>query len=117
MKENKEAVTAYIAERPQDQQRQLASLRNLIVSQLPDSVIEGIAWSMPSYWQKTYLIHFQAYSNHLNVYIGPDAVAHFTDIYPDLKYSKRGFKLTYEEPLPQEEIKAMLSWLYETYGQ
>lgn len=40
MKENKDAVTAYIATRPESHQQQLESLRNLIVSQLPDSVIE-----------------------------------------------------------------------------
>ncbi|KKF49337.1 hypothetical protein [Streptococcus uberis] len=54
MKENKDAVTAYIATRPESHQQQLESLRNLIVSQLPNSVIEGMAWSMPSYWDKTY---------------------------------------------------------------
>lgn len=117
MKENKNAVTAYIAARPESHQQQLESLRNLIVSQLPDSVIEGMAWSMPSYWEKTYLIHFQDYSNHMNLYIGPKAVDHFSTIYANLRFSKRGIKLTYEESLPQEEIKAMLKWLYDTYAQ
>lgn len=51
---------------------------------------------MPSYWQNTYLIHFQAFKHHVNVYVGPEAVAYLQENYPELSFTKRGFQLRYD---------------------
>lgn len=117
MEVNKEAVTDYINNRPDNHKAFLKALRLIIIESLPETVNEGIAWSMASYWQGTYLIHFQDYSQHLNIYIGPEAVEHFKTIYPHLDYSKRGFKLLHNQELPEKELREMIKWLYKTYAK
>lgn len=112
---DRNAVTDYIESRQSPQKELLEQLRNTIIEHLPVTVIEGVAWSMPSYWEKTYLIHFQAYTKHINVYIGPEAVEHFQPLYTNLTFSKRGFKLMNQDNLPETELKVILNWLYQTY--
>ncbi|EHJ56007.1 hypothetical protein HMPREF9318_00707 [Streptococcus urinalis FB127-CNA-2] len=53
MKEDKVAVNHYINEQSESVRDFLSQLRNLILSELP-STIEGLSWSMPSYWDKHY---------------------------------------------------------------
>ncbi|KHD45096.1 iron chaperone [Streptococcus hongkongensis] len=117
MKANSQGVSDYISNRPVNHHERLEVVRSLISENLPETVREGIAWSMPSYWQGTYLIHFQDYGQHLNIYIGPEAVERFKTIYPRLNYSKRGFKLFHNQELPETELRDMLNWLYKTYAK
>lgn len=109
------AVDEYITKIDKDHQQLLKELRAVIKVCLPESK-EGIAWGMPSYWQNTYLIHFQAFKKHLNVYIGPEAVAYLQEKYPDLSYTKRGFQLIYGKDIPKEAIEDVCHWQVEKYG-
>lgn len=116
-RQNPSAVADYIAKEESQQKRDyLNALRTLIKEVLPEA-FEGLAWAMPSYWQGSYLIHFQAYKNHVNVYIGPEGVAFLQTAYPELSYTKRGFKLDYTKPLPDKALKTACQWALKRYGE
>ncbi|MEQ9763706.1 DUF1801 domain-containing protein [Streptococcus sp. ZJ151] len=110
------AVDNYIAEVDEIHQPLLKELREIIKTTLPKAS-EGLAWSMPSYWQNTYIIHFQAFKKHVNVYVGPDAVSYWQDKYPELSFTKRGFQLPYDQKVPKEAIKTICLWQLQQYGE
>ena len=53
----------------------LVSLRNAIHDAIPEAV-ETIAWSMPTWKKKGYIIHFSVSKNHIGVHVGEEAVTH-----------------------------------------
>lgn len=57
MKADSQAVDDYIATDSHEKTIFLLALKRIIKESLPNSR-EGLAWSMPSYWQGSYLIHF-----------------------------------------------------------
>ncbi|MDY4760615.1 iron chaperone [Streptococcus thoraltensis] len=110
------AVDDYIEKVDETHQTFLKQIREVIKSSLPDTV-EGLAWSMPSYWQNTYLIHFQAFKKHVNVYVGLEAVIYLQDNYPELSYTKRGFQLVYGQKIPKKAIEDVCQWQLQQYGE
>lgn len=114
MKANSLAVEDYISPQTLEIQVFFEKLRRLIQQELPEAR-EGIAWKMPSYWQGTYLVHFQAFKSHVNLYVGPEAVAHFQESYPGLEFTGRGIRLSYQEPLPEEALRNILDFQYQTF--
>ena len=115
MKEDSQAVKNYIDRHHVAHRDFLLRLRSMIKAYLPNSC-EGIAWSMPSYWQNTYLIHFQAFKHHVNVYVGPEAVAYLQENYPELSFTKRGFQLRYDQEIPTNPLRAVCQWQLQKYG-
>lgn len=110
------SITEYIEVQDPAHQKSLHQLRDILASCL-ENAEEKIAWGMPSYWKKKYIIHFQAFKNHMNIYIGPDAVDHFKTLYPDIDFTGRGFRLSYSDEIPEETIRTMALWCEKEIGE
>ena len=107
-------IDEYIAAQDAAVQPRLQEVRSLIRSAIPDAE-ERISWSMPTYWKGRNLIHFAASKNHLGLYPGDEAVAHFADELKDHDVSKGTIRLPYNAELPAEMIRNIARWCYEAY--
>lgn len=106
-------IDAYIAAQPENVQLLLNQIRSTLRDALPDAQ-ERISWSMPTYWNKHNIIHFAAFKNHIGLYPGDKAVAHFADRLTEYKTSKGTIQFPYNKPLPLELITEIAKWCYET---
>lgn len=106
-KEKIKTVDEYILSRDEKIQGFLSELRTIIKETLPCDVTEKIAWNMPSYWKKKYIIHFEAYRDHVNIYVGPVVVNLFKDKGYDYKFTGRGVSLAYDKEIPKDLIEKM----------
>ncbi|MDR0490660.1 MAG: GNAT family N-acetyltransferase [Oscillospiraceae bacterium] len=89
-------VDEYIAAHPQHIQQDLRMVRLMLKMALPDAT-EKMSWSMPTYWKERNLIHFAAQKNHLGIYPGAEAVAHFAPRLARLKTSKGAIQFPYKD--------------------
>ena len=97
MPESKEhnEIDAYIAGQSADLHELLSSVRAAIKQALP-SAAEKMSYGMPTYWYGRNLIHFAAQKNHLGLYPGADAVAHFSPHLGGYKTSKGAIQFPYK---------------------
>ncbi len=101
-------VDAYIAAAPEGRQPRLREIRSLILGLYPDAE-ESMEYRMPTYrtrdgWvavanQKQYVSLYTCDARHL---------ASFKAAYPQIKTGKGCINLRDREPLPEEEIKAVI---------
>ena len=89
-------VDEYIAALPEHIRQDVLTVRLNIKMVIPDAM-EKISWDMPTYWKGRNLIHFAAHKNHLGVYPGAEAVAHFAPRLAKLKTSKGAIQFPYQE--------------------
>jgi len=106
-------IDAYIAVQPEDVQPFLKQVRDKLRSVLPEAQ-EKISWRMPTYWQDHNIIHFAGYKNHIGLYPGPEAIAHFSDRLKDFKTSKGAVQFPYHHPLPLDLIGDIAQWCHQT---
>lgn len=106
-------IDAYIEAQPESLQPLLHQVRDVLSAALPDAE-ERISWRMPTYWKKHNIIHFAAFKNHIGLYPGDKAVAHFADRLTQYKTSKGAIQFSYSKPLPLELIARIAKWCYET---
>jgi uncharacterized protein YdhG (YjbR/CyaY superfamily) len=103
MNEIQSTVDVYIASQPEAVQPVLQNVRTIIRSVIPGAP-EVIAWGMPSYKGKPYIIHFAAHKSHLGLYPGAEAMVHFQDRLRDFHTSKGAIQFPYSAPVPKELI-------------
>jgi len=60
------SIMEYITSQPKAVQPVLFTVRSKILECLPE-VNEKIAWRMPTFYDKKYIIHFAAFKNHLGI--------------------------------------------------
>ena len=110
-----ETVEDYIAAQDEDIRSQLESVRQVLLSSLPDAT-EKISWSMPTYWKGQNIIHFAAQKKHIGLYPGPEAVARFAERLEQAgcEYSKGSVRIPYGEDLPLSLIAEIAAWCRET---
>lgn len=112
-RETEYTIDAYIADRPEKIQPILNQVRDIIRASLPDAK-ERISWRMPTFWDKTNIVHFAAHKNHLGIYPGEQAMVHFSDRLKDYKTSKGAIQFPYNKPIPFDLIGEIAVWCYET---
>lgn len=112
-RETEYTIDAYIADRPEKIQPILNQVRDTIRASLPDAK-ERISWRMPTFWDKTNIVHFAAHKNHLGIYPGEQAMVHFSDRLKDYKTSKGAIQFPYNKPIPFDLIGEIAVWCYET---
>ncbi len=107
-----ESVDAYIAEQGEDIRDLLEEVRRVISEALPEAT-ERMAWQMPTYRGKTNLIHFAAQKNHLGLYPGEEAVAHFAEELRGMgvRFAKGSIRFPYASPMPIELIQRIAAWV------
>ena len=93
--ENVETIDQYIEGQSEEAQIVLHAIRKAIRAAIPDAT-EKLSWKMPTYWQGHNLIHFAAQKNHLGIYPGADAVAHFAPRLSKYKTSKGAIQFPYK---------------------
>lgn len=102
-------IEQYILDQPERAQPFLRSVDDALKLALPRAT-RKIAWRMPTYWQGRNVIHFAAFKNHLGIYPGARAMAHFADRLSGYKTSKGAAQMPYDQPLPLELIVAIALW-------
>ena len=102
-----ESIDAYIMAQPEHAQQYLKEVRNAIRAALPE---EKISWSMPTFWKGHNIIQFAGFKNHIGLYPGPEAVAHFGAKLEEYKTSKGTIQFLYSKPLPLPLIAEIAVW-------
>lgn len=104
-----QSVKEYIAQFSGGTRERLETLDTLITS-IDSRITSKIAWSMPSYLlDGVYVLQFFAHKNHIGLYALPKAIQAFEKQlkYNGIQYSKGGFQLPNDKPLPVMLIKEM----------
>lgn len=104
-------IDEYISRQPKDLQPVLIDLRNAIHQAIPEAK-ETITWSMPTWKRNAYVIHFAVNKNHIGIYAGEDAVAHFQESLKDFETSKGVIHLKFDREIPLSLIADMAKWSY-----
>ena len=90
-------VDEYIAAQPEHIQKDLRMVRTMLLMSLKIyGATEKILWSMPTYWKGHNLIHFAAHKNHVGIYPGAEAMAHFAPSLTEYKTSKGAIQFPYK---------------------
>lgn len=105
------SIDEYILRQETAIQPTLISLRQAIRDAIPEAE-EKIAWSMPTWKGKRNVISFAASKNHIGVYIGEEAVAHFRERLQGLEVYKANLRLKYDPALPLALIADIAAWCF-----
>ena len=101
-------IPEYIAQFTPLQQKIVNRLYRVIRENVPEETTETISYQMPTFRFNGNLMHFALYKNHLGLYPGAEAIAHFSDRLKAYKTSKGTIQLPLNEPLPEKLIKELL---------
>lgn len=102
-------VEEYIERQDEAVQAYLMELHGLICAAVP-GIKQSIAWSMPSYGEKSASIQFAAFKKHVSLYVGADAIAQFEAELKPYECKKAAVYFKYAEPLPAELIANLTRW-------
>lgn len=102
-------IEKYISEQPEEHQGRLRTLRQVILKVNP-AFEEKLAWGMPTFRLGRNIIHFALSKNHIGIYPGPAAVAHFAPRLEGLKFSKGAIQLPHKKELPLALVEEITTW-------
>ncbi len=86
----------------------LETIRTEIKKEIPE-VEECIKYLMPTFvYQNKNLIHFAAFTNHIGLYPGPEAVTFFEEELSNYKTSKGAIQIPLDEDIPLNLIKKIV---------
>lgn len=105
------SVIEYIQVQDDQAQTHLSELVAVIRDAVPD-LNEEIKWSMPSFCIDSDAIQFAACKKHISLYVGAEALRIFQDRLDGFTCKKDALYLSYDNPIPEELIKAMLHWIF-----
>ncbi len=102
-------IDEYINEFPKDVQIKLQELRKVIKDTAPES-IETISWQMPTFKLNGNLVHFAAFTKHIGLYPGPEAIVKFEKELMEYKTSKGAIQFPLDKPIPFDLIKRIVEF-------
>ena len=102
-------IDEYISTCPVELQDRLKELRELIEKNAPNAT-ERISWSMPTFYQNGYLVHFFLHKHHIGLYPGAEAIEHFKERLSGYKTSKGAIQLPLNKPLPKYLIEEIVKY-------
>ena len=105
------SVDEYILRQEESIQPTLIRLRDAIHNAIPEAK-ETIAWSMPSWKMNGYVIQFAVSTKHISVYIGEEAVSHFSESLKEYDIYKGGIRFTFEQEMPLALISDIAKWCF-----
>ena len=101
-------VDAYIDSFQGETREKLLCMRRLIRETVPDAV-EKLAWGMPAYYQKGFLVQFAGFQKHIGFYTNPSTLQHFkTELQGFSTNDKNTMRIPLEEPLPMDLLRKMI---------
>jgi len=104
-----ETIDAYIATKPEEVWPYLIAVRDVLRSALPQAK-ERISWRMPTFYKGKNIIHFAAFSKHIGLYPGSEAIVHFAEQLTEYKTSKGAVQFPYSKALPLTLIAEIGEW-------
>lgn len=103
-------ISEYIRTEPNPKARaELKRLRAVILGAAPDAT-EKIAWRMPTFVQDGNLCHLAAFKDHISLFPGADAIAHFKRDLTPFKTSKGTIQFPYGAPAPATLIRRIVKF-------
>ncbi len=103
-------INEYIRQFPAEQQPGLYEMLEIIKGAVPTGTTEKISWNMPTFYLYGNLVHFAGFKKHIGFFMGSDGMEMFKDQLNGYKYSKGGFQIPYEKPLPKQLIKKIVKY-------
>lgn len=106
-------IDEYIASFPEDTQKLLEQVRATIKKAAPEAE-ETISYAMPSFnLNKTYLVYFAAYKNHIGFYPAPVSMEAFKKDLAAYKTGKGSVQFPLDQPLPVDLITRIVKFRVE----
>jgi uncharacterized protein YdhG (YjbR/CyaY superfamily) len=110
MKNNFKNVDEYIKSFPDNIQKLLQQIREIIKKKAPDAD-ESISYGMPAYkLNKKPLVYFAGYENHIGFYATPTGHTAFTEELSHYKQGKGSVQFPLEKPIPFDLIGKIVTF-------
>ena len=104
-------IDEYILRQDSAIQPSLISLRNAIHDVAPEAE-ERIAWATPAWKKDDTVIRLSVSKNHIGVYVGEEAVAHFSESLKGIETYKGNLRLKRNEEMPLALISDIAKWCF-----
>lgn len=104
-----ETIDDYIAGFPEDVQKLLMQMREIIRNAAPKAG-EAIKYAMPTFTHLGNLVHFAGYKNHIGFYPAPSGIEAFKKELSVYKNSKGAVQFPLDEPLPKALITKIVKF-------
>jgi uncharacterized protein YdhG (YjbR/CyaY superfamily) len=102
-------ISEYVATFPSGTQKILEQVHSAIKETVPQAQ-EVISYSMPAFKMNKVVICFAGYKNHIGLYPGSKAVAHFQKDFAKYKTSKGAVQFPLDKPMPLTLIKRIVKF-------
>lgn len=106
------SIDEYILRQEESIRPVLVRLKDAIHNAIPEAA-ETIAWSMPTWKKNDYIMHFAVNPKHISVYVGEEAIAHFSEELQGCDTHKGGIRFKYDDEIPFSLISDMAKWCFE----
>lgn len=103
-------VERYLAQFPEEVQKQLQQMRNAIRAVVPEEATEVMKYGLATFVWKGNLVHFGAFTNHIGFYPTPSAITAFQGELGSYVVSKGAVRFPLSEPLPFALITRMVEF-------
>jgi uncharacterized protein YdhG (YjbR/CyaY superfamily) len=104
-----ESIDEYIAGFPQDVQKLLKQMREIIRKAAPEAG-EAMKYGIPTLTLHGNLVHFAGYKNHIGFYPAPSGIESFKKELSKYKSSKGAVQFPLDEPLPATLISRIVKF-------
>ncbi len=102
------AVDDYLKNVKPDFRKELQKIRNLVKSTVPEAE-EVITYAMPGFkYGGKYLITYCAFTNHMSIFPGSEAIEDLQEKLKKFKFSKGTIQFTLENTIPESTLKAIV---------
>ena len=105
------SIDEYISRQEKELQPVLVCLKDTIHNAIPEAE-ETIAWGMPTWKKKGNIIHFAVSKNHIGIYVGQEAVAHFGERLNGFEIYKGAIRLKRNREIPCALISDIAKWSF-----
>ena len=103
-------IDEYINQFDGEKKEYLIKVRQLIAGLVPPDADETISYQMPTFRYKGNIIHFAMNKNHLGLYPGPAAIAHFATELKNFKTTKGAIQIPLDQPIPTQIITDIVNF-------
>lgn len=103
------SIDGYISGFPDDVQKKLQEMRNLIREEAPHAQ-EKISYRIPTFYLNGNLVHFAAFPKHIGFYPTPGTILAFKDKLAKYNNAKGSVQFPIEDPLPKTLIRQMVKF-------
>jgi uncharacterized protein YdhG (YjbR/CyaY superfamily) len=100
-------IDAYIQKTPEDVQKILQKVREVIKKAAPDAQ-ETIKYGIPTFTLAGNLVHFGAYKDHIGFYPAPSGIEEFKEALSVYQSGKGTIRFPLDQPIPFDLIREVV---------